>query len=131
MRTVYIADDGTEFESEIECIQYERKLSSLLHELQNGIYAYDEQGNFLDLGNWDAEELEYAFELITYIKFDNQKAIDVFVEKANDFGIPCFEHNIKRPLVVGERYYYSYDEDAWCCVEDKLRVLGEIIDVFD
>ena len=131
MRVAYFAEDGTEFETESECIQYERKFSDLVHELQNGIHAYDEQGNFLDLGNWDMEDLEYAFEQITYIKFDNQKAIDVFVEKANDFGLPCFEHNIKRPLVVGERYYYSYDEDAWYCVEDKLKELGEIIDMFN
>lgn len=131
MRTVYIADDGTEFDSEKECRAYERRLDNLLYELQNGIHAYDEQGNFLDLGNWDLEELEYAFELISYIKFDNQKAIDVFVEKAKDFGLPCFEHGIKRPLVVGERYYYNWHEDGWCCVENDLKNLEKIMKVFN
>lgn len=128
MRVAYFADDGTEFESESECRQYERKLSDLLYELQNGIHAYDEDGDVIE---FDVDDLEYNFEQVTYIKFDNQKAIDVFMEKANDFGMPCFRHNIHRPLVVGERYYYSYDEDCWCCVEDKLKDLDNIIKVFD
>lgn len=128
MRVAYFADDGTEFESESECRQYERKLSDLLYELQNGIHAYDEDGDVIE---FDADDLEYNFEQVTYIKFDNQKAIDVFMEKANDFGMPCFRHNISRPLVVGERYYYSYDEDCWCCVEDKLKDIDNILQVFD
>lgn len=128
MRTVYIADDDTEFDSEKECRAYERRLDNLLYELQNGIHAYDEDGDVIE---FDVDDLEYNFEQITYIKFDNQKAIDVFTEKANDFGMPCFRHNIERPLVVGERYYYSYDEDAWCCVEDKLKDINNIIEVFD
>ena len=128
MRTVYIADDGTEFDSEKECRAYERRLDNLLYELQNGIHAYDEDGDVIE---FDVDDLEYNFEQITYIKFDNQKAIDVFMEKTNDFGMPYFRHNIERPLVVGERYYYSYDEDAWCCVEDKLKDINNIIEVFN
>lgn len=128
MRVAYFADDGTEFESERECRQYERNLSDLLYELQNGVHAYDEDGDVIE---FDVDDLEYNFEQVTFIKFDNGRALDLFVQKANDFGMPCFRHNIDRPLVVGERYYYSYGEDCWCCVEDKLKDIDIIIQVFD
>lgn len=130
MRVVYYADDGREFETEAGCRQYEKKLDDLLCELKNGIHAYDEDGNVIDFLDVDPEELYDIFEQITYLQFDTQKAIDVFTEKANDFGIPCLRHNIYKPLVVGERYYYDYDFGNWYCLEDRQKELDKIANVF-
>ena len=78
----------------------------------------------------DPENLYDMFEQITYLQFDNQKAIYVFEEKANDFGIPCLRYDLLRPLVVGERYFYDWDTDEWVCLEDKQKELDKIANVF-
>lgn len=130
MEIIYRADDGTEFESEKECHQYETNNASLFQAMRDEMSAYDSRRNFLDLGNWDPEDLEYAFEKITYITFKTQNAIDLFTDKANYFGQPYFENGINRQLVVGERYYYDEDKDVWCCLEDKQRELDQIATVF-
>jgi hypothetical protein len=127
MRIAYYADDGTEFETEAECRKYERRLSDLLYELRNGIHAFDDYGKVV---NFNADDLYYAFERISYLKFDSQKAIDAFMDKANDFGVPYLENGVKKPLVVGERYYYDYHEDIWHCLEDKQKELNKIAAIF-
>ena len=98
--------------------------------MKHEIFAYDHRGDFLDLGNWDPEDLEYAFDRISYITFTTQNAIDLFMSKANDFGQPYFENGINRQLVVGERYYYDEENEVWCCIEDKQRDLDELADIF-
>ena len=130
MEVIYRADDGTEFNSEQECFEYETKSAELFDALKHEIFAYDHRGDFLDLGNWDPEDLEYAFDRISYITFTTQNAIDLFMSKANDFGQPYFENGINRQLVVGERYYYDEENEVWCCIEDKQRDLDELADIF-
>ena len=130
MEIIYRADDGTEFESEQECHEYETNNAELFKAMRYEMLAYDDQGNILDLGNWDPIELEYAFEQISYITFETQNAIDLFTSKAKDFGLPYFKNGINRPLVVGERYYYDFKNDIWRCIEDEQKKLNEIADVF-
>jgi hypothetical protein len=130
MRIAYYADDGTEFETEEECRAYENKLSNLTHELRNGVFAYDHRRNYIDFNNMSIDDFESAFEQISYIKFDNQEAIDAFMEKANEFGFPYFENGINRPLVPGERYFYDDNKDKWFCVEDEQYKLDKIAIVF-
>lgn len=130
MRVVYYADDGTEFEFEDECREYERNLSFLLHELQNGIHAFDDNDKAIDFNNYEIDCLEDAFQNISYIKFDNQGAINAFKERANEFGLSDIEACLRRPLVVGERYFYDWDEDKWACLEDRQKELDKIAAVF-
>lgn len=130
MKTVYIAEDGTEFETESKCRKYEEKLVTFLHELHNGIHAFDDDGDIIDFNDYDIDCLEEAFQDISYIKFDSKKAIEVFAEKANDFGLCDIEHDIHRPLEVGERYFYDWYKDKWVCLEDKQREITEIANIF-
>lgn len=130
MEIIYRADDGTEFESEKECRAYENKLSNLMHELRNGIFAYNHRRDRIGFNNVSIDDFESAFEQISYIKFDNQEAIDAFMEKADEIGCPYFENGINRPLVPGERYFYDGNKDKWFCVEDEQYKLDEIAIVF-
>ena len=77
MRVVYYADDGREFETELACRKYERRLSDLVYELQNGIHAFDDDGDVINFNNCEVAWLEDTFQNISYIKFDNQKAIEI------------------------------------------------------
>ena len=129
MKVVYYANDGVEFESESECLEYEKRLSIIMNELYTSVYAYDANGMVIE---FDEEYLEDNFQDIAFIQFGSQNAIDMFTEKANDFGV-CnnIAYDINRPVVVGERYFYNWDEDKWECLEDKRKELHKIARVFE
>lgn len=131
MRVAYFADDGTEFEFEKECREYEKRMSNILVEWKNSIHAYSYDGNIIDLEEWDVEELEYVFELINYIQFDTQKAIDCFMGYAiHEFGLVDIACDICRDVKPGERYFYDDYADEWICLEDKQKELDKIAAVF-
>lgn len=131
MRVVYYADDGREFNTETECRKYERRLSDLMHELQNGINAFDDDGDEISFNNCELEWLEEIFQNISYITFLNKKAIDVFLAQAADIGVNEISHDLQRELVVGERYFYDWDEDRWACLEDRQRELDNMAIIFE
>lgn len=131
MKVIYYADDGTEFESEKKCREYERKISNILVEWKNSIHAYDNNRCIVDLEEHDAEAWVYAFESIEFIQFDTQKAIDCFMDYAiHEFGLVNIAADICRNVVPGERYFYDWDADEWVCLEDKQKELDKIADVF-
>ena len=131
MRVVYYADDGTEFESEAECRKYEKELSNVMHVLLNDVRAYDFKKQPINFENYSADNMETAFEEVYFVQFNNQNAADVFMQKARDFGCPCFEYNLgNRQLVAGERYFYDNKQDGWCCFEDRQKELDKIANVF-
>ena len=132
MRVAYYADDGTEFESEEACHKYERTLHDLMHEHQhNGFHAYNDDGYEIDFSAYDLEDLEDAFQDISYIKFDNEKAIEIFFDQAKHYGLCELDEDLRRRPVVGERYFYDWDKDKWVCLEDKQRELNRIASIFE
>ena len=132
MRVAYFADDGTEFESEHECREYEKKMSNLLSEFKYSIHAYDEDGTAINLEDYDSDDWETAFERIEYIKFDTEKAIDVFMDYAkHEYGMVDIERDIGRIVKAGERYYYDWDADEWTCLDDKLKDFDGIVAIFE
>ena len=130
MKTVYVADDGTEFESEKECREYEKKITDLIYEFGYSIHAYDEDGEPVELDD-DPENWEDSFQKIEYIKFDSQKAIDVFLEQASSYGLCDITYDIKRQVKVGERYFYDWDEDAWISLDCLLERCNAIAKFFE
>ena len=127
MRTVYIANDETEFANEAECLAYEQRLSNLLTELYVNVYAYDSNGMTID---FDEDYLEENFEDIAFVQFGSKDAISIFMEKANAYGFGDLEHDIGRPAVVMERYFYDYDKDKWMCLEDEWTKYYKISKIF-
>ena len=128
MRTVYIANDGTEFPTEAECVIYEQTLFNLLTELYVNVYAYDSNGMTID---FDEDYLEENFEDIAFVQFGSKDAISIFMEKADDFGFGDIEKDIGKTVAVMERYFYDYDKNKWKCLEDEQRALFKIAKIFE
>ena len=130
MRVVYFADDGTEFETEKECHDYELKTADFFEECAN-VLAYDDYGNKIDFNKFNMENMENAFEDIWHIQFNTQKAIDLFTEIGQRCGLLYITDDIRRKVKVGERYYYDTEEDAWFCLEDSYKGLDKIAAIFE
>ena len=128
MRIVYYADDETEFESEAACLEYEKHLTDLCSELYQYVHAFDSNGNAV---NFDAEYLDDAFQDAVYLQFDSKKAIEAFAEKASCFGLWSLEEDLRRPVAVGERYFYDWGKDKWKCLEDERKELNKIANIFN
>lgn len=132
MKVIYCADDGTEFNTEAECLKYEKRISDLIDEHKhNGFQVYDDDGEEIEFSRYSPECLEDAFQDISYIKFNRQKAIDIFSAQAYDIGMCDIAEDICRPIEVGERYFYDWGEEKWMCLEDKQRELNEIARIFE
>lgn len=130
MRVVYYADDGTEFETEQECRDYELKTADFFEECVN-VRAYDDNRNVVDFRDYDIECMEDAFQDIWFIQFTTQKAIDLFLEKGqHEFGLLYIDEDIHRDVKVGERYFYDTDKDEWVCLEDRQKELDKIANMF-
>lgn len=127
MRTVYIANDETEFQTEAECLAYEQKLFNLLTELYVNVYAYDSNGMTIE---FDEDYLEDNFADIAFVQFETKDAIKIFMEKASDFGFGDIAMDIGRPVEVMERYFYDYSKDKWKCLEDEWTELYKISKIF-
>lgn len=131
MRTIYVADDGTEFESEEKCREYEKKITDIFSEFGYSIHAYDDDGDAIELDD-DPENWEDSFQKIVYVKFDSQKAIDVFIEHAiHEYGLCDIEHDIKKKVKVGERYFYDWDKDTWRSLDSILEYYAELAEIFE
>lgn len=131
MRTVYIADDGTEFKTEKECRDYELKTADFFEECAH-VLAYDDYGDKINFNNFEMEDMESAFQDIWHIQFNTQKAIDLFCEIGqSQYGLMYIKDDIRRKVQVGERYYYDTEEDVWRCLEDSYKELDKIAAIFE
>lgn len=129
MEIIYRADDGTEFENEKECREYECQTADFFAECAN-VHAYDDNGSPIHFNDYGFEDIEVPLQEISYIRFCTQKAIDVFQVQGVRCGLLAIEADIMRSIRVGERYYYDWDADEWVCLEDRYKELGKIADVF-
>ena len=130
MEIIYRADDGTEFETEKECRDHELKTADFFEECAN-VFAYDDRENVVHFGDYDIENMDFAFNQIWFVQFATQKAIDIFLEKCQrDFGLLYINEDIRRDVKVGERYFYDVEKDKWVCLEDCYKKLDEIAEVF-
>ena len=104
MRIIYIADDGTEFDDEIDCENYEWKLK---HPHLNDVHIFDEHDNeFKNI----FEEASYDYS--TKIIITTEEALKDFQEFAKYTGFICYE-NIDK---VGE---WKFDDNEGGFVENN------------
>ena len=130
MEIVYRADDGTEFETEKACRDYELKTADFFEECVN-VRAYNDDGTVIDFKDYDIDRMEDAFQDIWFIQFTTQKAIDLFLEKGqHEFGLLYIDEDIRRNVEIGERYFYDADKDEWVCLENRYNELDKIAAVF-
>ena len=88
----YVADDGTEFDTEKECLEYE----SLIADIENSFIMYDERLNKLSPENY--ESCHYVCVL--------RKALDVSEYLYNQYGLGMNRDDITNNGV------YMYDDDG-------------------
>lgn len=106
MRTVYIADDGMEFDNEYECEKYERKEKLK----DNTIVMLDSKNNLLD------NKIE-KFESCLAISIKNRRDLDIVQYMSEYTGCSC-------PCNIGD-FYYNLSNDEWEFLDDSIEELEE------
>ena len=104
MRIIYIADDGTEFDDEFDCEDYEWKLN---HPHLKDVHIFDEYGkefrNIFD---------EASYDYSTKIVITNEEALKDFEEFTEYAGFACYRSIDK----VGE---WKFDDNERGFVENN------------
>jgi hypothetical protein len=124
---VYIADDGTEFSSSIECENYEEGQKKIVVE---GVIWYDREGNVLPLAL-------ASWEKVAAIHFKNDDAdYDLYnALEASEFDMRPYDQAKfsafgNSPMRCGESYLILYDgeNEVWEDVADKYKYIKKWLD---
>ena len=104
MQIVYVADDGSEFETEQECKEYENRYNGLFAAFNTDIVAFDENNERLIYKpDVDPDDI---FGEIKYIMFKNEEIIPVFLDaRKNDKQLDKFIDKLKDS---GEKFNFTY-----------------------
>lgn len=116
-RIIYIADDGEEFETEEECMAYERCKTGL-----PGILGFDDDGVYQDPEETDADS---AFNDSQYVFITNaEQAVETlkFVRDLYGYEVPTM-------FQTGDLMHYDGEEDKWENVIDKYISTTETLTV--
>ena len=117
MKLIYEAKDGTQFESEEECVQYEFALNyeDILPFFANDDIrvwnSHKEKKNlseFLKKG-----DLESFFDNAFYVDFKTEKARFALMEFAEKHDI-IFDLSYGFPFKSADFYYWNDRSDCWC-----------------
>lgn len=108
----YIADDGTEFEDEQECVEYE--FSCNTERLEGRVWLFDSRQNPLDIRNYDSYEAAY------YIFLADDKASDTLEGLWPEF---CCDYPLE--MRDAKKGLWSFDEDYgnWYHMGDRIRAI--------
>lgn len=111
MRTVYIADDGTEFDNELDCESYEYELNVK----NNTIIMFNEEGELLDSSNYMNIENCY------YIKIKTNNDLEILQKIYEYTGFIV-------PNEIGEFYYDDSDrfDNLWHSIDDRIKELNKL-----
>ena len=117
MKIIYQADDGARFESELECIEYERsrKICNAISERKLRVLAYNgevmRERDFLN-----HRELASLMTDICYFHCNDKKALKILSE----FFEEDFEENVT--------YYFNDVEDRWTELDDFIDNYKTLLD---
>lgn len=130
MKVIYKSDDGREFETEQECIDYEKRAGKLIEVCIEEVDAYDSNGDRIYFSLLDNEdELNEALSDIFYIRFKTQRAINMFDSLVGELEVPDLRADIAI-VEVGKRYYYETKDDCWLSVEGEQYRIDQYAMVF-
>lgn len=101
MKTIYIADDGTQFTDEYECHEYEIK-QKILHAIRANVTGYTSDGEIVPLDD-DDDYLESWYDNSYFIVVHN----DMTEEEKNYWG---YGLGYTMPTKKG---VYRYEDDMW------------------
>lgn len=115
-KTIYIAEDGTEFDDEKECQDYERKSSISMANLQKYVHFFDKNGKEIHFDS-AMSDFEDAYSSCVYMRIDCTDIIDDFIELCEGIETPWNSNPVS--LLWDEDYLpkktglYSYDNGYW------------------
>ena len=112
MKVIYEAKDGTQFDTEEECQDYERR-NSALYNIKNFI-ATDKDGNCIP-----ADGYGYSPDNFDYFCCFTEEG----VKACEDF---FYENCIHRDFTLepNKVYYYNYDKEEWRPLSEQLEYLS-------
>ena len=127
MQIIYVADDGSEFETEQECNEYENRYNGLFAAFDTDIVAFDDNNERLtykpDVNPDD------MFGEIKYIMFKTEEIIPVFLDaRKNYFGYDTEGLADAKPGVV---YAYDFEHYMWHNIDDELAEIMAIKKLFE
>lgn len=122
MEIVYRAYDGTEFNNEDDCVEYEEK--QRLHGIKLASRFWDKKGHPLVIEDL-AGTVKYAYyaELAT-----DEEA--VFIDSYAYKKVGCCIFEDTGDAKAG-RYYYDSDNDVWKNIEELNKQYREVLAVFE
>lgn len=121
-RVFYIADDGTAFEDEDECIDYER--TPMLKKYEHDIHMWDNE--FQPIPITDPKALDKIY----YLTCDTAEAVEVM----NDwFEYMCYSSPFEGGNSFAEMagcHYYWQDNDEWYEANDLIEKVSGMMKIF-
>lgn len=111
MKVIYEAKDGTQFNTETECREYERKHCSLF-DLHNFV-ALDSKGNLVH-----ADDYNYSPDDFDYFCCFTENAVEDCKELFRENGI-----RLNFVIEPNKVYHYNYDGDVWQPLSERLDYL--------
>lgn len=118
MRTIYIADDDTEFKTEEECRQYEEQQLNLPRAILNIIVGFDAVGIIKnDIKQSPEEQLETLY--------NNSQTIIVFNNLTNEQIDYLDNHFGPGGNFPHDKGAYRWSDYAWISLEEDLKTLHE------
>ena len=122
-RVSYIADDGTVFEDEDECIDYERGF--MLKKYEHDIHMWDCE--FQPIPITDSQ----ALDKVDYLTCDTAEAVEVMNNWFEYMGYSSpFKGNESFAAMAGRQYYYYMDNDKWYEADDLIEKARGMMKIF-
>lgn len=121
-RVSYIADDGTVFEDEYECLEYERTL--ILKKCEHDIHMWDNE--FQPIPIADSKALDKVY----YLTCDTAEAVEAMNDWFEHMGYSSpFEGNKSFADMAG-RHYYWQDNDEWYEADNLIEKVSGMMKIF-
>lgn len=118
----YIADDGTVFEDEYECLEYERTL--ILKKCEHDIHMWDNE--FQPIPITDSQALDKVY----YLTCDTAEAVEAMNDWFEHMGYSSpFEGNKSFADMAG-RHYYWQDNDEWYEADNLIEKVSGMMKIF-
>ena len=111
MKVIYEAKDGTQFDTEEECLDYERR-NSALYDISSFI-ATDKYGNPVP-----ADGYGYSPDDFDYFCCFTEDGVKACEEFFRENGVP-----LSFKLELNKVYYYDYNKEVWRPLSEKLSYL--------
>jgi hypothetical protein len=128
MKTIYIADDGKEFEDEDECLEYEKIEKMKAQNVINEIHAFDDNFKEINIKDYlESYNLCGMLRHIYHVKFDSLNAATYFDTLLNDYNDVRIS---KDNELKADIYTYNDMTNSWESATERLAQYQEIIDKF-